>query len=50
MWSKPTKGIQLNFFVNRVAPTGAKFTTKNFEDYMRSVHDKIMVSDVCGFD
>lgn len=21
-----------------------------FEDYMRSVHDKVMVSDVCGFD
>jgi len=50
MWDKPTKGIQISFWQGRKTGEGAKFTPKMFEDYMRSVHDKIMVSDVCGFD
>ena len=40
----------MNFMIGKPTAEGAKFTPKMFEDYMRSVHDKIMVSDVCGFD
>lgn len=50
MYKKPTKGIQINFWANRKTANDAKFTPKDFEDYMRAVHDKIMISDVCGFD
>jgi len=50
MWKKPEVGVQINFFVDRPEREGAKFTPKMFENYMRSVHEKYMVSDVCGFD
>lgn len=50
MWDKPTKGIQINFIIGKPTAEGAKFTPTMFEDYMRSVHKKTMVSDVCGFD
>lgn len=50
MWNIPKKGIQMNFWANTKMPDGAKFTPKDFEDYMRATHDKIITSDVCGFD
>lgn len=50
MWDYPTKGIQINFWIDRPTSADAKFTPKMFENYMRSVHNEIMVSDVCGFD
>lgn len=37
-------------FVQRPDKEGAKFTVKDYEDYMRATHEKYMVSDVCGFD
>ena len=37
-------------FVNRPPADGAKFTVKNLEDYVNSVHDQYIKSPICGFD
>jgi hypothetical protein len=37
-------------FVDRPAPEGAKFTVKQLETYVNSVHDKYVKSTNCGFD
>lgn len=38
------------FFVNRPAPSGAKFTVADLETMINSVHDKYIKSPNCGFD
>lgn len=52
MYNKPTKGIQIHFWQGAKAEKegAGEFAVKDWEDYMHSVHKKIITSDVCGFD
>ena len=52
-FSTPTQIVQLMFWSGRTEEGASEETdwgVKDFEDYLRSVHDDIIVSNVCGFD
>ena len=52
MYDKPHKSVQLQFTqgAKSFSEKDDEFTVADFESYMMSVHKKVMVNQVCGFD
>jgi len=49
----PTEIVQLTFWQGRSAedaPEEDDWTVTDFEDYVRALHDEVVLNNVCGFD